>query len=301
MRALPDKPAPMCPAEAARKGTGLVARRERWPWIVWFLVGGFVVPVADLAAQESAGPSPESLASADPYVRAAGAFAREDWALAETLLVPLVADPAAPVRAVLLLGDVRVRQQRHADAAQLFARAADADRRNSVARSRLGTALLAQAAAVDAAQKPPLVARALATLAAALAIDPDDYEANLALARYYCDTPAGSGGDYDQALRYAGQLRRIDTFQGCLIEAIAAERYGRLELALERFREAVQIYDADPRLLTGVARVLAKLGRTAEAIAGYEQIVAQYPDFAPARQALAALKAAPTPPPAQAN
>lgn len=301
MRALPDKPAPMCPADAARKGTRLVARRERWRWIGLFLVGGLVVLAPDLGAQEPAGPSPESLASADPYVRAAGAFAREDWALAETLLAPMVADPAAPLRAVLLLGDVRLRLQRPADAAQLFARAVDSDQRNSMARSRLGTALLAQAAAVDAAQKPPLVARALATLAAALAIDPDDFEANLALARYYCDTPAGSGGDYDQALRHAARLKQVDTLQGCLIQAIAAERYGRLELALERFREVVQIYDADPRLPTSVARVLAKLGRTAEAIAEYEQVAARFPKFAPAQQALAALKAEPTPPPAKAN
>jgi tetratricopeptide (TPR) repeat protein len=244
-----------------------------------------------LAAQGGSDP----FAQEDAFVRAAASFARGDVAGAEALLVPLPTNPEPSANVYILLGDIRVSQKRPDEAVTLFRQAAVRNQKSPTALSRLGTALLAQAAGAGVAEKPRLVAEGLAALHKSLEIDPEHYDGCLTLARYYTDTPPAAGGDYDQAVRYAGMVKNADDMEGTLLLGIAAERFGRLETALERYRELLRIFDGNPRLLANEARVLARLGRTAEAQACYERLLGRFPNFEPARSALAALKAAAAP------
>ncbi len=229
----------------------------------------------------------------DPFVRASAALARGDLAGAEALAAPLIATASPRAEACTLLGEIRVGQKRQLEAIPYFEQAAQLSPKSATCQSRLGTALLQCAGETDPAQRGALAARGLAALQRSVAIDPNHFDGCVALAHFYAETPAAQGGDFGQATVYAERMRKLNPFEGTLMLGIIAERQGRLETALDRYRETLRMFDGSPELCACEARVLANLGRVADARACYERILTRFPQWEPARQALAALPAAP--------
>ena len=234
----------------------------------------------------------------DPFVRASAALARGDLAAAETLAAPLVAETPPRAEACTLLGEIRVGQKRQLEAIPYFEQAAQLSPKSAICRSRLGTALLQCAAEGDPAQRTALAARGLAALQRSLEIDPNHFDGCVALAHFYAETPAAQGGDFGQATAYAERMKKLNPFEGTLMLGIIAERQGKPDLALERYRETTRMWDGDPDLCGCEARVLARLGRVSEARACYQAILERFPQWEAGRQALAGL---PAPAPAGAK
>ncbi len=227
----------------------------------------------------------------DPFVRASAALARGDLAAAEALALPLASGAAPRADVCTLLGEVRLGQKRPWEAIEFFEKAAQLSPKSAICQSRLGTAILESVGQAEPARRGALVGRALAALNRSVELEPDHYDGCLALAHFYAEAPADGGRDFDRAAFFAEKVRKANPFEGTLQLAIIAERQGRLEAALERYRETLRMWDDDPGLLACEARVLANLGRIAEARACYGRILQRFPDWAPGRQALAALPA----------
>ena len=227
----------------------------------------------------------------DPFVQGNAAFARGEVSAADSFITPLTQGKAPRAGACELLGEIRVAQKRLKEAADLFRQAAILSPKNASYQSRLGNALLQYLGEADESQRNPLAAEALAALKQSVELDPDNTDGYVGLANYYAGAPETAGGGYDKAIHVAEELEKRQPFDGALAAAEIAERCGRLEAALASYRKALQLYSGSPDLRACEPRVLAKLGRTAEARTCYEKILADYPGWEPARQALAALPA----------
>ena len=235
----------------------------------------------------------DPFAQTDPFVMANAAFSRGDLAAAETLGAPLAAGEAPRADACTLLGEIRLGQKRTREAVEFFQKAAQLKPKDPTCHSRLGTVLLQSVGEADAGERPALAGRALAALRQSVELDPDHYDGNVALAHFYSEFPAAFGGDFGQAAQFAERVRKANGFEGAILLGSIAERQGRLEPALDRYREAIGMWAGAPELCACEARVLARLGRIAEARACYKRIIKDFPGWEPGRQALAALPVAP--------
>jgi tetratricopeptide (TPR) repeat protein len=235
----------------------------------------------------------DSFVQPDPFVQANAAFARGEASAAESIIAPLAQGTAPRADACELLGEIRVSQKRLKEGVELFQRAAGLSPRNASYQSRLGNALLQYVGEVDKNQRGLLSSQALAALRRAVELDRDDCDAYLGLANYYAATPEAAGGGYDKAIQAVEELKKRQPFDGAITAAGIAERLGRLEAALAYYREALQMFSDSPDLRACEPRVLARLGRTAEARRCYEKILGDFPGWEPARAALAGLPQAP--------
>ncbi len=235
----------------------------------------------------------DPFAQSDPFVMANAAQARGDLAAAETLALPLTTGAAPRADACTLLGEVRLGQKRTREAIEFFEKAAELNPKSATCHSRLGQVLMQHVGEAEASQRAAVAGRALAAFQRSLAVDPDHYDAIVGLAHLHSEFPAELGGDFAKAAEYAGRVRKVNGLEGAVLLGSIAERQGRLEPALERYREAIGMWAGEPELCACEARVLARMGRIAEARACYERIIRDFPQWERGRQALAALPADP--------
>ena len=141
---------------------------------------------ADSISAEVPQDSPAKAANKqDPLARAHAQFARGELKEAEASLWTLLASNPDREQALTLLGQIRGRQQRYAEAEALFRRALQIDPNSASAHRGLGSALVAE-------NQPE---KAVEQFKAALDLAPADVALKVELARLY-----GSGGQFDQAL-----------------------------------------------------------------------------------------------------
>jgi tetratricopeptide (TPR) repeat protein len=235
----------------------------------------------------------DSFIQPDPFVQANAAFARGEVSAAEALIAPLTQGGTPRADACALLGEIRMSQNRSNDGVALFQRAAVLSPKNASYQSRLGNALLQSMEEVDESRRGLLAGQALTALQRSVELDPEDCDGYLGLANYYAATPEAAGGGYDKAIQAAGELKKRKPLDGAITAAGIAEQHGRLEAALAFYREALQMFSGSPDLRACEPRVLARLGRTAEARKCYEKILGDFPGWEPARAALAGLPPAP--------
>jgi tetratricopeptide (TPR) repeat protein len=235
----------------------------------------------------------DSFVPPDPFVQANAAFARGEAAAAEALVAPLTRGGTPRADACMLLGEIRMSQERPNDALELFQRAVQLSPRNASYHSRLGNALLQSIGKADESRRGSMAGQALAALRRSVELDPEDCDGYLGLANFYAATPEAAGGGYDNAIQAAVELKKRQPLDGAITAAGIAERHGRLETALTFYREALEMFSGSPDLRACEPRVLTRLGRTAEARTCYEGILKDFPGWKPALEALAALP--PTP------
>jgi len=121
----------------------------------------------------------------DPLAKARAQFAGGDLKEAEASLWTLLASNPDQEQALTLLGQIRGRQQRYAEAEALFRRALQINPNSASAHRGLGSALVAE-------NQPE---KAIDQFKAALDLAPADVALKVELARLY-----GSSGHFDQAL-----------------------------------------------------------------------------------------------------
>jgi tetratricopeptide (TPR) repeat protein len=188
-----------------------------------------------------------------------------------------------------LLGEIRMSQNRSNDGVALCQRAAILSPKNASYQSRLGNALLQSMEEVEESRRGLLAGQALTALRRSVELDPEDCDGYLGLANFYAAVPEAAGSGYDKAIQAAGELKKRKPLDGAITAAGIAEQHGRLEAALAFYREVLQLFSGSPDLRACEPRILARLGRTAEARKCYEKILEDFPGWEPARAALAGL------------
>lgn len=223
-----------------------------------------------------------------PLVQAVAAFEQGDVGRSETLVLPLAEGDAASAAACSLLGQIRLQQKRPAEAVAQFERAVAKDPGSSPQRSRLGEALLAQAACEDGALRTALLQRARGELELAAATDSGCLDAQMGLLRLHLMDPAP--GPAGAAERHAAAAAQLDPLTATYEVAALAESFQRHDLAEPYYRESARQFP-NPWLSWKHGCMLVRLGRPAEARAVFEAVLREAPGFELAQQALAALPA----------
>ena len=240
------------------------------------------------AASMNAEPAP-----ADPLAAATAAFTKGDLAVAEALTTPLAQGDAARAEACALLGEIRLRQQRVKEAIGLLEQAGKLDPQKPDYQSRLGSVISMRMGEVNFMQQGLLAGRMLNAFKRSIELDPNHVPGYIGLARYYENAPEIAGGSLDKAAECAEEARKRDAFAGTLELGFVAERRGQPENALKYFDEALLLRPEQAWLHEQTGRVLAKLGRPAEARARFEKSLKLEPKRESARQALGELPPAP--------
>jgi predicted Zn-dependent protease len=165
--------------------------------------------------------------------QATAAFESKDVARAEALVTPLAEGDGATAEACSLLGQIRMRQKRPVEAVAQFERAVAKSPSSAPMHSRLGEALLAQAAGVGGAECEALLQRARAELERAAGMDAGCIDAQMGLLRYHLMAPAaGPAGAAERYAAAAGEARA----------ALGDVRCGRDGGAFKRFDLAEPYY-----------------------------------------------------------
>jgi len=223
-----------------------------------------------------------------PFVQATAAFESKDVARAEALVAPLAAGDGATAEACSLLGQIRMQQKRPAEAVGQFERAVAKAPASAPLRSRLGEALLAQAAGAEGEVRTVLLQRAREELERAAETEPGCIDAQIGLLRYHLMAPeAGPAG---AAERYAAAAAKLEPLDATYDVAAMAEEFKRYDLAEPYYREYARLFP-NPWLSWKHGCMLAALKRTEEARAVFTAILAAEPGFEQARKSLAALPA----------
>ncbi len=224
-----------------------------------------------------------------PIAQATGAFEQGDLARAETLVLPLAGDEEATAEACALLGQIRLKQQRVAEAVEQFERAVGKKPASPGLRSQLGLALLDQAGGATAETRPPLLDRARLELERAAATDASCVDAQMGLLRFHLMAP--EAGPVGAVERHAAAAAELDPLTATYDVGELAEKFGRNDLAEKYFGAAAKLFPTIPWLPLKHGMALLKLGRVAEARAELEALLKAFPGFAPAQQILAQLPA----------
>ncbi|MGD0059148.1 MAG: tetratricopeptide repeat protein [Verrucomicrobiia bacterium] len=122
----------------------------------------------------------------------------------------------------------------------------------------------------------------------ALRTNPDYVEAHVNLGSAFLRTGKvpEAVGEYEQALRINPDYAEAHSNLGAVLQ-----RTGKLPEAIAQYEQALRIKPDYVEAHFNLGLALEKLGRTAEAIEHYQQALKLRPDFAPARNALARLRA----------
>ncbi len=229
-------------------------------------------------------------ASADEAIAAAKvAWQKGDLAAVETAVAPLAeaTPPSAP--AVYYRGLVRQKQGRLPEALKLLEQATALDPTQPDYHVAVGTAVAEQMRGANFMQLALLSGKMRKAYAKAVELDPKHIGGLIGLTRYYSSAPEIAGGSSEKAREYAQRIRALVPFVG-------EQELGQIAERAEDFAGALQHYEAAAALKpdhagthAAAARVLAKLGRTAEARARYEKVLVLAPNSETVRAALAKL------------
>lgn len=252
-------------------------RRFGWSAVALALTG----VGADAAADDTFEPP--------PFVRATAAFESGQLERAEVLAVPLADGEVATAEACSLVGQIRLKQGRRAEAVTLFERAVATNPASAPLRSRLGAALLGQAEAAGREERGALLQRARGALERA-AEDAGCRDAQMGLLLYHLLAPAA--GPAGAAEQHAAAAVRLDPWDAPYEIATLAERHERPDLAERYYGVVADLIPANPWLRLKQAAMLARLGRVPEARAVLEAILKTFAGFPPARELLVSLPAA---------
>lgn len=231
----------------------------------------------------------DDLLAPPPFVQATGAFEQGDLELAEKLVAPLAGDATAPAEVCALLGQIRMRQGRPADAAAAFVRALAAKPASAQIRSRLGVVLLEQAAELQGEARTAAWQRARAEFERAERDEADCVDAQMGLLRLALDAPESATPG--AAERHAARAAELDPLTATYEVAELAEQKERFDLAERYYAAAHRLFPDNPWLEFKQAIMLARCGRIGEARALLEELLVRMPSFQPASDVLKQLLA----------
>ncbi|PAW67663.1 MAG: hypothetical protein B9S34_04710 [Opitutia bacterium Tous-C1TDCM] len=225
----------------------------------------------------------------DALATAKAAWQKGDLAAVETALAPLTAAATPSAPAAYYLGLVRQKQGRLPEALKLLEQAVTLDPTQPDYHVAVGTAVAEQMRGANFMQLALLSGKMRKAYAKAVELDPKHIGGLIGLARYYSNAPEIAGGSSEKAREFAQRIH-------ALVPLIGEQELGQIAERAEDFAGALRHYEAACALKpehagtqAAAARVLAKMGRTAEARARYEKVLVLAPNSETVRAALAKL------------
>lgn len=224
-----------------------------------------------------------------PADQAAELLKKNDLVATDTLLAPLTGADGKDAAAFFQLGQLRLRQQRAADAVAAFEKATTLDATKAEYFSQLGIAISMKMQGANFMVQAVTAPKMKKAFEKSVALDPNHVGGLIGLARYYTNAPEIAGGSLEKAKEFAERVQKLQPFLG-------ESELGRIAERGEDFAGALTHYEAADKIKSGQAgtvlacgRVLAKLGKKDEARAKFEAALKLNPDFEPAKKALAEL------------
>ncbi len=226
-----------------------------------------------------------------PADQAAALLKKNDLAAAETLLAPLTDADSQDAAAFFQLGQLRLRQQRAADAVAAFEKATTLDATKPEYFSQLGIAINMKMQGANFMVQAVTAPKMKKAFEKSVALDPNHVAGLIGLARYYANAPEIAGGSLEK--EFAERVQK-------LVPHLGESELGRIAERSEDFAGALARYEAADKLKPGQAgtvfacgRMFAKLGQKEEARAKFEAALKINPEFEPAKKALTELNASP--------
>jgi len=221
--------------------------------------------------------------------QAKAAFDQGDLASAETLLAPLVTADTPDAAACHQLALVRQRQKRAAEAVTLLEQATKLAPTKPDYFSALGIALGQRMDEVSFVQVPFLASKMRKAFERSVALDPNHLAGLIGLARFYSNAPEIAGGSPEKAGEYAQRVLKLNPFLGEIELGNIAEKGADFAGALTHFESASQLQPKNAGTHAAAGRMLAKLGRKAEARERLQFALKLDPQSHAAQKALAEL------------
>lgn len=231
-----------------------------------------------------------SLAAADdPYASIHAALAQNQLEAAESALTPLVSIDQPEVQALILLSQVRARQNRAKEAVTLAERAVNAAPTDARLHAHLGRVLGQRIGEVNFLHQGLLARQLRLAFEKCVELDPDLLDGYIGLARYYTNSPAIAGGGREPAERYARELEKRNPQLGTLELAAIAERFADPATAASLYAKAAAAQPDSATIQESLGRVSESLQQPEDARAFYQKALALDPNLATAKTALARL------------
>jgi Flp pilus assembly protein TadD len=228
---------------------------------------------------------------AAPVAQAKAAFDQGDLATAEALLAPLATGTTPDAAACHQLALVRQRQKRDADAVALLEQATKLDPTKPDYFSALGIAVDQRMSEVPFIQTPFLASKMKKAFERSIALDPNHLSGLIGLARFYRNAPEIAGGSREKAEEFAQRVLKLNPFLGEIELGNIAEQAEDFAGALTHYEAASQLQPKNAGMHTAAGRMLAKLGRKAEARERLQLALKLDPKRQAAQKALAELDA----------
>ena len=207
------------------------------------------------------------------------------------MLTPLTTADAKDAAAFFQLGQLRLRQQRVADAVDAFEQATKLDATKPDYFSQLGIAVSVKMQQANFLATPMLASKMKKALEKSVALDPNHLPGLIGLARFSVNAPTIAGGSLEKAKAYAERVQKLDPFLGELELGNVAEHGADFAAALTHYEAASQLQPKNARVHVSSALMLAKLGRKDEARQRLQTALALNPSSESAKNALAELAA----------
>lgn len=226
-----------------------------------------------------------------PAEQAAELLKKNDLAATEALLTPLTGADSKDAATFFQLGQLRLRQQRTADAVAALEKATTLDATKAEYFSQLGIAISAKMQGANFMVQATTAPKMKRAFEKSIALDPNHVAGLIGLARYYASAPEIAGGSLEKAKEFAERVQKIVPFLGESELGRIAERGEDYAGALAHYEAADKLKPAQAGTVFATGRMLAKLGKKDEARGRYEAALKLNPDFEPAKKALAELVA----------
>ncbi len=226
-----------------------------------------------------------------PAEQAADLLKKNDLDATEALLAPLTGADGKDATAFFQLGQLRLRQQRAADAVAALEKATTLDATKAEYFSQLGIAISAKMQGANFMVQATTAPKMKRAFEKSVALDPSHVSGLIGLARYYTNAPEIAGGSLEKAKEFAERVQKIVPFLGESELGRIAERGEDYTGALAHYEAADKLKPAQAGTVFAIGRMLAKLGKKEEARAHFETALKLNPEFTAAKKALAELAA----------
>lgn len=230
-------------------------------------------------------------ATADPYAAVHTALAQNQLDAAETALTPLVSVERPEPQALVLLSQVRARQNRAKEAVTLAERAIEIAPTDARLHAHLGRVLGQRIGEVNFLHQGLLAPQLRRAFEKSVELDPNLLDGYVGLARYYTNAPAIAGGGREPAERYARELEKRNPQLGTLELAAIAERFDDPATAATLYAKAAAAQPDSAAIQASLGRVNESLQKPDDARACYAKALALDPNLTSAKTALARLDA----------
>lgn len=196
-----------------------------------------------------------------------------DYAAAETLLAPLVTKKTKDAQLLALLGRTQAGLQNMERAEELLEKAIKYDANNADYQHWYATASCNLAGSASMFSALGYAKRCKKAYQAALTLAPENPRSYIALGSFLAQAPGIAGGDKEQALELAQQLKQLDALQGWLLQLKLANIAD--EAAFNQFLADAELLQTRPEAYFQRAMQLAAQDNYSDAITLLQQAIQQ--------------------------